>query len=65
MERLPSPEFTPVKRAGAILLFENVEWDLRRLTPGQVSRIRELFFLNPPESEMSVVELVQAGRVRP
>ncbi|AGB02421.1 hypothetical protein [Methanoregula formicica] len=64
MERPPSPDFTPVKRAGAILLLESVQWDPQRLTPGQTLRIRELFFLNSPESEMSVAELVQAGRIR-
>lgn len=65
MERLPAPElFTPIKRSGVILLLESVGWDLRRLTPDQVSRIRELFFLNPPDSEKSVKELLLEGKIR-
>lgn len=66
MERPPSPEqFNPIKRSGVILLLESTGWNLQRLTPKQVSRIRELFFLDPPDSEKSIAQLVLEGKITP
>jgi hypothetical protein len=59
------PNFIPEKRRGAENLIDSVDGDLTLLTTEQIAAIRALYFLDPPESEMSVADLVRLGRLQP
>ena len=57
MESQPTPDsFMPDRRAGVILLLESVGWNPDKLTPAQISRIRELYHL---DSDIPIVELLK------
>jgi hypothetical protein len=67
-DHMPMPfryDLIPYSRRGCEVLIESTCGDLDLLSSEQIVAIRRLYFLDSPDSEKLVADLVREGRVLP